>query len=586
MMSTKCMFICPTKYNYNFVKPERVKYAVLTMMSHVADLTDPFVIDLEMMLGYPRNLKEISEFRTNAKNILKNYLPDIVCITCYTSFDYLSTVDILRMCKELYPNATLVVGGYHATAVPEDFLDDEIPVDFIIRGEGEIALRNIITQNGRDLPKVIMGTPLNMTEEKPLRYDLYPYKTDELYISLSRGCFHRCAFCVQSDDFPNPYRKMDIDNIKDKIVRATEYFPIKRLLFSDPIFGIDMKGTEQLVEFLSNKYPHYTYWAETRIDRTTEDLIKCLSKLKIDLHFGVESLAEDTLLNLMTKTKNAEQYNEAFFKTIEYCQKYDVLGLFGFIMNYPGEKAESSRYTMQQLKKVTSLYDKLNVTFHINPYALYPGNEIYNRRFELAESRGFKFENDYWWKSDEPDIRQRSENCLASSSIEKSYSEGRFYWHKTKNELLRKYVSMYNYKAYKFYQRAEVKDVIYSIKGEAAEIKEWEIDLISHYRYITSNYLERYNTWLNEKKPLWNDVFYKAYLFITYNAQRKILSSYKENIEIRVFIADVEKTLETEYKKNIELNRGEGDSLKIRFLDEKYQLYQNGKLKHIQVKDE
>lgn len=38
MMSTKCMFICPTKYNYNFVKPERVKYAVLTMMSHVADL--------------------------------------------------------------------------------------------------------------------------------------------------------------------------------------------------------------------------------------------------------------------------------------------------------------------------------------------------------------------------------------------------------------------------------------------------------------------------------------------------------------------------------------------------------------------
>lgn len=585
-MRTRCMFICPTKYNYNFVKPERVKYAVLTMMSHVADLVEPFVIDLEMMLGYPRNLKEISEFKSNAKNILKNYLPDIVCITCYTSFDYLSTVDILKMCKELYPNATLVVGGYHATAVPEDFLDDEIPVDFIIRGEGEIALRNIITKSGKDLPKVIMGTPLNMTEEKPLRYDLYPYKTDELYISLSRGCFHQCAFCVQSDDFPNPYRKMDIDNIKDKIVRATEYFPIKRLLFSDPIFGIDMKGTEQLVEFLSNKYPDYTYWAETRIDRTTEDLIECLSKLKIDLHFGVESLAEDTLLNLMTKTKNVEQYNEAFFKTIEYCQKYNVLGLFGFIMNYPGEQAESSRYTMQQLKKVTSLYDKLNVTFHINPYALYPGNEIYNRRFELAESRGFKFENDYWWKSDEPDIRQRSENCLASFSIENFYNEGRFYWHKTKNELLRKYVSMYDYKAYKFYQRAEVKDVIYSIKGEDAEIKEWEIDLISHYRYITSNYLECYNTWLSEKKLLWNDVFYKAYLFITYNAQRKILSSYKENMEISVLIDDIERALENEYKENIELNKEQGDSLKIKFLGEEYQVYQNGKLKHIQVKDE
>ena len=134
------------------------------MMSHVADLADPFVIDWNDA-RYPRNLKEISEFKTNAKNILMNYLPDIVCVTCYTSFDYLSTVDILKMCKELYPNATLVVGGYHATAVPEDFLDDEVPVDFIIRGEGEIALRKIITQNGRDLPKVIMGTPLDMSKK-------------------------------------------------------------------------------------------------------------------------------------------------------------------------------------------------------------------------------------------------------------------------------------------------------------------------------------------------------------------------------------------------------------------------------------
>ena len=57
-------------------------------------------------------------------------------------------------------------------------------------------------------------------------------------------------------------------------------------------------------------------------------------------------------------------------------------------------------------------------------------------------------------------------------------------------------------------------------------------------------------------------------------------------MEISDLIADIEKNLEIEYKENIELNREQDDPLEIKFLGEEYQLYQNGKLKHIQVKDE
>lgn len=518
-MKAKCLFIGTTKYNYRDVKPSPVKYSLLSLMSHVIDIADVEVIDFEMLFGYPRTADEIIKFKEYAKSVLKEKQPDIVLLSCYTSYDYLSSVDILEICRYLYPKATLVVGGYHPTAVPEDFLGKNMYADYIIRGEGEAVLREIILNNGKDLPQIIMGKTLDLSQEKPLRYDLYPYKTDELYISLSRGCFHKCAFCVQSDDYPNPYRKMDVELIKEKIDRAAEYFPIKRLMFSDPIFGIDLAETEKLVEFLAEKYPNYSYWAETRIDRLTENLVACLSKLNIDLHFGVESLAEDTLLNLMEKTRNPQHYEECFFKAVELCQRYNVLGLFGFIMNYPGEQAESSQYTLNQIRNASTKYDELNVTFHINQYALYPGNKIYNMRYQLKEERGFSFPQDGWWRSIEPDIRKRSEDCVASESLKKAYNGDIHYWHNEKNDLLRQYVSKYNLKAYQFYQRDEIRSVIKAYDSELENRDDYSeiYKIVAKYRHSISRVLALYHKKMDDKNSKeFLKAFDKLFMYATF----------------------------------------------------------------------
>lgn len=563
-MKTKCLFICPTKYNYIDVKPERVKYSVLSLMSHIVDLADVELIDFEMLFGYPRTMEEIRSFLKYVENKLIGYKADIIAISCYTSYDYLSTIDILRICHKILPQATLVVGGYHPTAVPEDFLNVDVPIDFIIRGEGEEALRDIIIQNARNIDKVIMGRQLDLANEKPLRYDLYPYKTDELYISLSRGCFHRCSFCVQSDDFENRYRKMDIERLKEKITRATEYFPIKRLLFSDPIFGIDVNATNELVDFLDEKFPNYSYWAETRIDRTSDELMKCLSRLNIDLHFGVESLAEDTLLNLMEKTVNAEHYNECFFKTVDLCQKYNVLGLFGFIMNYPGEKVESYRYTLDQLWKVVNMYNELNVTFHINQYALYPGNKIYTLRHDLAKTRGFNFPNDKWWHSYEPDIRTRSEDCIASDSFNNVYGENIHYWHKEKNELQESFTAKFNYKAYKFYQRKEIQDSLEALKiSRDTDNYDVKFDLSARYRNAISKILRLYNLILDVHNKEFKKIFNKFFVYVTYMYQNEILSSCNRETNLHDDmrkIEELEEVLKSEYdlnKKNLQIEKQE-----------------------------
>lgn len=584
-MKAKCLFIGATKYNYKEGNPSPVKYSLLSLMSHVVDIADVEVIDFEMLFGYPRSLNEIENFKEFVKKVLKQKNPDVVAISCYTSFDYLATIDILEICRYLYPEAILVVGGYHPTAIPEDFMGNNSSVDYIIRGEGEEALREIINNSGKNMPKVILGKNLDLSMEKPLRYDLYPYKADELYISLSRGCFHKCAFCVQSDDYINKYRKMDVERIKEKIDRASQYFPIKRLLFSDPIFGIDLEQTELLVEFLKEKYPHYSYWAETRIDRLTEELIACLSQLKIDLHFGVESLAEDTLLNLMEKTRNPQHYNESFYKAVELCQKYSVLGLFGFIMNYPGEQAESSQYTLNQIRNVIQKYDEINVTFHINQYALYPGNKIYNMRHQLSEERGFFFPNDGWWRSKEPNIRQRSEACIASASLKETYNGNIHYWHEEKNDLLRRYVSKYNFNAYQFYQRHEIRSVINAYNTTLSRRDDYDKihAIIAQSRHSLCKFLLLYNQEIeNNKSKKFIDSINKLFIYVTSDFDNQLIKAYLENEEkeeINRRIVDFEDLLSKEFKYNAEVLSKVQDEYSMIFLKTEYQIDRDGNIR-------
>lgn len=583
-MKAKCLFIGTTKYNYRDVKPSPVKYSLLSLMSHVIDIADVEVIDFEMLFGYPRSADEIAGFKEYAKNVLKKKHPDIVLVSCYTSFDYLASIDILEICRYLYPQATLVVGGYHATAVPEDFTGKNVFADYVIRGEGETVLRELITKNGKNMPRIIMGTPMDLSQEKPLRYDLYPYKTDELYISLSRGCFHKCAFCVQSDDYPNPYRKMDVERIKEKIDRATEYFPIKRLMFSDPIFGIDLEETEKLVDFLSRNYPGYSYWAETRIDRLTERLVACLAKLNIDLHFGVESLAEDTLLNLMEKTKNPQHYEECFFRAVDLCQRYHVLGLFGFIMNYPGELAESSQYTLHQIRRAGERYDNLNVTFHINQYALYPGNKIYNMRYKLRQERGFSFPQDGWWHSSEPDIRKRSEDCIASESLRKAYNGDIHYWHAEKNDLLRKYVSKYDLKAYQFYQRDEIRSIISAYDSELENRDDYtEIHkVVAKYRHLISRILALYHKKMDEMKGKeFLKAFDKLFMYAAYANSNQLIKAYLDGMDsesINKMIYEIEKSLQRELDDNMKFLEKEQDNYYLILSGKPYQIDKHGKI--------
>lgn len=530
-MKPRCLLIAPTKYFYKEVRPESVKYHLLTLMSHLLDLADVEVIDLEMQFGYPQSEAAITDVLARTEALLADRRVDVVGVSCYTSYDYLASVDVLRLCDRLLPGAIKVVGGYHATAVPEDFLRLDVPVDYVVRGEGEGALRRLL-QEGR-LPEgpVVQGPVLDLAHEEPLRYDLYPYRAEDITLGLSRGCPFRCTFCVQSDDFPNGYRALPPALVIEKIERVCRFTPVRRIMFVDPYFGVQRAQTAALLELLAARFPDLYYWAETRVDTAHPDWLDELRSLKFDLHLGVESLAPDTL-RLMRKAPRPESYIERFHQTMALCQEREILARCGFIMNYPGELPESYQATLSHLRRAADAHHPVGFTFHCNQYALYPGNHIYQRRHELAAERGFRFQADGWWRVRAPNIRKRAEVCSASAALDAAWGGDHTAWTRDVRDLLKHFSARYSFRAFSYFRRDEILDSLRAHYPDRS-IQDWDDDVVAvqagllrRLRFLTRDVYFRYEEWLRPLGEASVEALLRLFNLVVFQAQRRLLSRY------------------------------------------------------------
>ncbi len=89
--------------------------------------------------------------------VLKDYQPDVAGFTAM-SFQYNTTLDLIKTTRQFSPNIITLAGGYHVTADKENILasDDMKYIDFLIDGEGEVPFNTLVKAlaNGREFEKV------------------------------------------------------------------------------------------------------------------------------------------------------------------------------------------------------------------------------------------------------------------------------------------------------------------------------------------------------------------------------------------------------------------------------------------------
>ena len=267
-------------------------------------------------------------------NILNEFKPDVVGMTCYTSQIIKDVVGMSKFIKS-NSNAIVIVGGIHATLEPKSLLN--IPtIDYIVRGEGEQTLLdicNIIKNKPIDRDAISKVLNVNYNEMYPLidlatvpipDYELLEVKKyNMITFFTSRGCMGQCTFCY------NKKRKLrfyDTDKMIKLMTSVIEKYDIKEFSIADDNFATRGERTSRICEALS-KY-NIIFHCFLRADLACDEILGNLKKAGCwAIQFGFES-GSQRILNFINKGTTVEQNAKA----IALCNKYKIFVDGSFMM--------------------------------------------------------------------------------------------------------------------------------------------------------------------------------------------------------------------------------------------------------------
>lgn len=319
--------------------------------------------------------------------------PDMAGITMMSPFytAAMRSVDIVRE----RTGALIVVGGPHPSALPEDCLADNAHIDFVVIGEGEQTLLDLVLSlegQNKD-PRSIAGIafrqdgrivttgnarPIQDLDSLPLPARRYfplekykthpPYGKKNPYMTLitSRGCPFRCTYCSKSV-FGNRYRALSPLRVVAEVKHIIQEFGVKEIHFYDDDFTIDPDRTAEICERLVRAKLPISWSCTTRVDLVN---VKLLNKMKQAgcwmISYGVES-ADPTILRQIRKGYTLDTIQKAFRITREVGMRTIAY----FMAGLPGENKKTLENTINFSLELNPDFVSWGIT------ALYPGSPLY-----------------------------------------------------------------------------------------------------------------------------------------------------------------------------------------------------------------
>jgi len=192
----------------------------------------------------------------------------------------------MKKVKEALPHIWTVAGGLMYTAVPKQIMEENPQIDFVIVGDCEYTLKELLENIGksnasyqnikgmvyRDGDDIVMnprrGLIADLNELPMPAYDLFPMHAYYGYSVIpnynealtSRGCEGACHFCYEwwLVDPRNPrdftyHRTRSGKNVADEMELLTKEHGVKALTFMDDDFNSDRQKMVDLVEELEKR---------------------------------------------------------------------------------------------------------------------------------------------------------------------------------------------------------------------------------------------------------------------------------------------------------------------------------------------
>ncbi len=345
--------------------------------------------------GYQVAVVDASALKLKPEDIVPYVIDaDIVGLTAMTP-TVNTAISIARYLKKAHPDLTIILGGAHATLLPNETLVGAPEIDVVVRGEGEQTIIDLLRalenkQPLDDVPGIsyrkdgeVVSNPTRSTnidlDSLPfLAYHLLPWRRYKPHpphgralpfgaIITSRGCPYHCSYCSKPI-FGSKFRAQSPERVVDEVAYYKDKFAIKELAFYDDVFTLSKKRAYAIAEEIIQRGLKICWTCETRVNLVDKDLLGHMKQAGCyAIAYGIESGSQE-ILDTLNKGITMEQVEEA----IRITREVGLQTIGYFMIGSPGESPETIGKTIEFAKKLKLDFAQFAVT---TPF---PGTELYN----------------------------------------------------------------------------------------------------------------------------------------------------------------------------------------------------------------
>ncbi len=332
---------------------------------------------------------------------------DYVASTALTS-TINDAVRTLELAKRIKPDTVTILGGVHPTFMYEEVLTSSAAVDYVVCGEGEITLRELLAvlEEGGD-PATVAGVAfrrgdgivtgpkrpmMESIDDLPAAWDLLDWQNYTYFvipdsrlgaIITSRGCDHDCTYCSLQKFWEKSWRARDPRKVVDELAYLYTIYQVNVFLISDEYPTRDRERWERFLDLLiARELPIYLLM-ETRaadIVRDRDIMAKYRTAGIIYISIGV-----DTTRQAVSDAGAEEQGENVAKQALDVIHGHGIVSEASFMLGFPDETGDSVKRTFQ----LARYYNPDNANFLAVtpwPYAdMYPAVREYVRERDYAK---------------------------------------------------------------------------------------------------------------------------------------------------------------------------------------------------------
>jgi anaerobic magnesium-protoporphyrin IX monomethyl ester cyclase len=312
--------------------------------------------------------------RETVERLVREINPDVLGLSVMT-FQRRTAGRVIQLARALKPGLKVAVGGYDPTLATEAYTDPSFaPVDFIVRGEGEITFRELLRamENETGFDHIaglsyrsgdrfyhnkdrgvssLEGSEIKLPKRDARVLNGYTMMGRQIdVIETSRGCTFDCSFCSIIEMRGRNFYTYSFDRVLADIRDARDH-GARAIFIVDDNITLNVRRFEAfcqaIVDAGLNDIDFTVQGMTSAIANHGDTLAPLMRKAGFRYVFlGIENVLDEDLDFLRASSKNQQRENghkagNATITAINYLHKNNMYVVGGLIVGNPSDTKES-----------------------------------------------------------------------------------------------------------------------------------------------------------------------------------------------------------------------------------------------------